>query len=294
MKANVVVLAALLGAAFPVAAQHEAGSHRDDLFTEIKPGDISADPNNLMLGADMGDVRAINNLGLLWARGVGVPAPDFNEALRWWKEAAKRGYTVSMNNIGLLYASGHGVKQDYAEAFKWWEMAAEHGDAWAMNSIGDLYENGQGVEQSYEQALEWYRRAAEAGDGLALYNLGHLYEEGWGVAKDEKAAMTWYERSADKGVALSMHRIGRLLAEGRGVPGDKAEAHAWFSVAQKYFTAEDAQDAAINAKSLATLGPTLSEQQMARSREIAANLAARIEERRKVKPLHAGPGESEV
>jgi hypothetical protein len=33
---------------------------------------------------------------------------------------------------------------------------------------------------------------------------------------------------------------------------------------------------------------------MARSHEIAANLAVRIEERRKVKPLQAGPGESEV
>lgn len=294
MKSNVVLLTALLAVAMPAAAQKDAGAHRDELFTEIKPGDISADPNNLIIGAEMGDVRAINNLGLLWARGIGVPAPDYKEALRWWKEAAKRGYTVSMNNIGLLYAGGDGVKQDYAEAFKWWEMSAEHGDPWAMNSIGDLYENGHGVEQSYALALEWYRRAAEAGDGLALYNLGHLYEEGLGVERDPTAAIGWYERSADQGVALSMSMLGRMLAEGRGVPADGAEAYAWLTVAQQYFTAEDARDAEDNALALAALAPTLTGQQMARSREIAANLRARIEERRKLRPMQAGPGEGET
>ena len=108
LNLKVVALAVLLGLALPAAAQE------DETFVEIKPGDISADPDNLIRGAEQGDVRALNNLGLLWARGVGVPAPDFKEAMRWWKEAAKRGYSLSMNNLGLLYANGHGVKQDYA------------------------------------------------------------------------------------------------------------------------------------------------------------------------------------
>ena len=294
MKSNAIMLAALLGAALPTAAQQDASTHRDPLFTEIKPGDISADPANLIAGAQMGDVRAINNLGLLWARGVGVPAPDFKEALRWWKEAAKRGYTVSMNNIGLLYASGHGVPQDYAKAREWWEMSAERGDAWAMNSIGDLYENGHGVERNYASALEWYQRAADAGDGLALYNLGHFYEAGLGVEPDAKAAMGWYERSADQGVALSMSSLGRMLVEGRGVPADPAEAHAWMTLAQGYFTGEDADDAQVNARALAALAPTLTAQQLARSGEITANLRARIEERRSRRSPQPGPGESDT
>jgi TPR repeat protein len=143
LNLEVVALAVLLGLALPAVAQE------DETFVEINPGDISADPDNLIAGAERGDVRALNNLGLLWARGVGVPAPDFKEAMRWWKEAAKRGYSLSMNNLGLLYANGHGVGQDYTQALKWWEMSAEQGDGWAMNSIGDLYENGQGVERDY-------------------------------------------------------------------------------------------------------------------------------------------------
>jgi hypothetical protein len=288
VKSKIVACMALAALALPAAAQ------QDETFIEIKPGDVSTDPNNLITGADMGDVRALNNIGLLWARGVGVPAPDFQEAMRWWKEAAKRGYSLSMNNLGLLYANGHGVKQDYAQALKWWEMSAERGDAWAMNSIGDLYENGLGVERDYEQAREWYERAAQAGDGLAMYNLGSMYENGRGVEVSFKSAMDWYERSADKGIGVAMHELGRMIAAGRGVPPDPTEAHAWLSVAGEYFTAEDQAEAARNAEALAALAPTLSGQQMERAKEIAKNLRARIEERRKVKPLQPGPDESET
>jgi TPR repeat protein len=286
VDSRAILCAVLIGAA-PAIAQEET-------FTDIQPGDTSVDPANLISGANMGDVRAINNLGLLWARGIGVDGPNFEEALRWWKEGARRGYSLSMNNIGLLYANGNGVKQNYEEAYKWWEMSAETGDAWAMNSLGDLYENGHGVQQSYSEAFAWYQRAAEGGDGLAMYNLGHFFEEGLAGQKDSKTALRWYERSADKGVAVSMHRLGLMIAEGRGQPADPAQGHAWLSVAANYFTGEDAEDAAANQQALAALSPALSALQRERSREIAANLAARIEERRKAKPVHAGPGESET
>lgn len=292
MKTALTIVALLT--AFPVAAQ-EARPNEDETFTQVKPGEISTDPANLIEGARRGDVRAINNLGLLWARGIGVEGPNFEEAMRWWKEAAKRGYTLSMNNLGLLYANGHGVKQNYEQALKWWEMAAEHGDAWAMNSIGDLYENGHGVTQSYGEAREWYERAAEGGDGLAMYNLGNFYENGLGVAPDLKRARDWYERSADKGIALSMHRLGMLTTEGRGVPADPAEGVAWLTLAGHYFGAEDAKDAADNRRALDGLTDKLSAQQSARAKEIVANLQARIEQRRKLRPFGATqPGEDET
>jgi TPR repeat protein len=267
---------------------------QEETFTEIKPGMHAADPANLIPLLERGDVRAINNIGLLWARGVGVREPNFAEALQWWKEAARRGYPVSMNNIGLLYANGHGVPQDYKEALKWWTMAAERGSAWAMNSIGDLYENGQGVTQSYADALTWYGKAADAGDGLAMYNLGALYENGHGVEQSFKTAYDWYNRAADKGIASAMHNLGKMLVEGRGFPADKAEGHAWLAVAGSYYTAEERAEAQANVEDLQVLTSGLSAGELARSLEIVKNLTARIEERRKAEPLQAGPGQSET
>ena len=288
MPIRTIALALLASLAAPVLAQ------QGETFTDITPGDISVDPANLITGANMGDVRAINNLGLLWARGVGAEGPNFAEALRWWKEGARRGYSLSMNNLGLLYANGDGVKQSYDEAYKWWEMSAETGDAWAMNSIGDLYEHGQGVEQSYAEAFAWYQRAAEGGDALGMYNLGHFHEEGLAGPKDAKAALKWYERSADKGIGVAMARLGALIADGRGQPADPAEGHAWMTVATRYFTAEDGREAQANARTLAALAAAMSPRELERAREIATNLEARIEERRKARPLQAGPGEKEV
>jgi TPR repeat protein len=230
---------------------------QEQTFTEITPGAEAVNPDNLIPLLERGDVRA-------------------------------------MNNIGLLYANGHGVPQDYKEALKWWRMASERGNAWAMNSIGDLYENGQGVEQSYAEALDWYGRAAQVGDGLAMYNLGSLYENGRGVEQSFKTAYDWYNRSADKGIASAMHNLGRMFADGRGFPADRAEAHAWLTVAGKYYGAEDKAEAEANIQDLQALATALTATELGRAREIAENLAARIEERRRAEPLQAGPGESET
>lgn len=91
-----------------------------------------------------------------------------------------------------------------------------------------------------------------------------------------------------------MHNLGKMIAAGRGVPADPAEAHAWLSLAATYFSPEDVTEAAENAKDLAALASTLSEQQMARAQEIAKNRRVVIEERRTAKPIEAGPGESET
>jgi TPR repeat protein len=283
------ILVALL-----TALSSNAPAQQDDTFSEITPGMDALDPDRLVGAVRNGDPRAMNNVGLMWAQGVGVPRVDYAEAIRWWKEAARRGYAVSMNNLGLAYANGHGVKQDYRQALRWWEMAAEQGNAWAMNSIGDSYENGLGVEQDYKQALEWYRRAAEAGDALAMYNLGNFHEKGLAVESNPKLALTWYERGADKGVALAMHAAGKLIAEGRGIPADPAEGYAWLTVAGEYFGARDKEDAGANAQALRDLAARLDPGQLARGQEIARNLRLRIEERRKLRPPTARPEESET
>ena len=141
------------------------------------------DPANLSELLRQGDVRAMNNVALLWAKGHDGKQ-SYDEAMHWWKEAAKRGYTVAMNNIGLLYAKGDGVEQDYKQAFDWWHQSAFLGNAWAMNSVGDLYENGLGIGKDLGMAMTWYQSAAEQGDPMAMYNVGLLYEAGKGVDRD--------------------------------------------------------------------------------------------------------------
>jgi TPR repeat protein len=267
-------------------------AEQEETFTNLTPGQNMLDPANLAQLLRHGDVRAMNNVGLLWAKGYNGKQ-SYVEALNWWKEAARRGYTVAMNNIGLLYAKGNGVEQDYKEAFNWWHQAAFLGNAWAMNNVGDLYENGLGVEQNLIMAMTWYQSGAAQGDRMATYNIGLLYEAGKGVDRDYAAAMNWFRKAADKGDASSMHHIGAMYAEGRGVDADPVEAHAWYSVADLRYPPEDADEAKQNRRSLDELGARLDAEQLVRAKERAGAIEALTRpvapEPAQLKPL--GPGE---
>ncbi|MGH6629029.1 MAG: tetratricopeptide repeat protein, partial [Burkholderiales bacterium] len=113
MKFKIFVLTAGLAAALSVVA-----AEQEETYTDLTPGTGVLDPARLAELVRQGDVRAMNNVGLLWAKGF-EGKQSYEEALRWWREAAKRGYTVAMNNIGLAYASGHGVETDMSQAFEW-------------------------------------------------------------------------------------------------------------------------------------------------------------------------------
>lgn len=242
---------------------------QEETFTDLTPGRDMLDPARLSELLRQNDIRAMNNIALLWAKGYDGKQ-SFEEALKWWKEAAKRGYTVAMNNIGLLYANGYGVPQDYTEAFNWWHQSAFLGNAWAMNSVGDLYENGLGTPRNLLMAMTWYQSAAEQGEPMAMYNIGVLYEAGGGVTRDDAEALAWFRKSAGRGYASAMHSIGKMYADGRSVGTDPVEALAWYSVADLRYPPEDAGEAKSNRKDIEGLTARLDAEQLARAKERAA------------------------
>ena len=259
---------------------------QEETFTNLTPGQDMLDPANLSELLRQGDVRAMNNVALLWAKGHDGKQ-SYDEAMRWWKEAAKRGYTVAMNNIGLLYAKGDGVEKDFKQAFDWWHQSAFLGNAWAMNSVGDLYENGLGIGKDLGMAMTWYQSAAEQGDPMAMYNVGLLFEAGKGVDRDLGEALSWFRRSADKGYASAMHSIGAMHAEGRGLAADPVEAYAWYSVADLRYPPEDALEATENKADLEKLAGGLSAEQLAQAQERATTLESLT---RPAPPAEQAPG----
>ncbi len=247
-----------------------AAMEQEETFTDLEPGTGMLDPANLAIMLKRGDVRAMNNVGLLWSKGYDGKQ-SHEEALRWWREAAKRGYTVSMNNIGLAYANGHGVEPDMEQALEWWLQSAFLGNAWAMNSVGDCYETGSGVGRDYAMAMTWYQSAAENGDVLGNYNIGALYEAGKGVDRDYGQALQWYRKAAGLGDASSMRSIARFYREGLGVEIDLVESYAWHRVAELRFKPLEAREADANLQEAARVAAALSPSQLEQVR-------ARVEE----------------
>ncbi|MFG1201066.1 hypothetical protein V5F29_01550 [Xanthobacter aminoxidans] len=81
--------------------------------------------------AEQGNVRAMHALAMLLSEGTLPDLngkPDWAGALKWFRTAADLGHRDSQYNLGVIYARGLGVSADAAEAWKWLDLAARQGD----------------------------------------------------------------------------------------------------------------------------------------------------------------------
>lgn len=85
---------------------------------------------------------------------------QFDRAVREFERAARAGNVEAMNNLGMAYLQGRGVPRDPTAAMAYFRDAAAQGHATAANNIGYIYENGLGVNRDHTRAQLWYRRAA--------------------------------------------------------------------------------------------------------------------------------------
>ena len=58
-------------------------------------------------------------------------APDFDETMA----AAKQGEAYAQFNLGLMYAKGDGVPENSIRAYVWWSMAKTQGDTDAAETL---------------------------------------------------------------------------------------------------------------------------------------------------------------
>src|SRR5919107_1027314 len=59
--------------------------------------------------AERGDSTAMLTLGMLYLRGAGV-RQDYAAALKWWRDAAALGNIRAQNNIGVIFRDGLGME----------------------------------------------------------------------------------------------------------------------------------------------------------------------------------------
>ena len=183
--------------------------------------------------AQQGDANAEYNLGLLYARGQGVPQ-DYKQAAAWYEKAAQQDVPAAEYNLGVMYANGQGVPANPQEASKWFLKAAQKGVGEAVAGLATVYSEGEGAFRNYAEAEKYYRQAAEAGVASAAFNLGVMYDVGQGVQQSYSEALKWYHQAADAGYASAMTNIAILYYNGQGVKRDLSQAYIWFARAQAH------------------------------------------------------------
>lgn len=205
--------------------------------------------NHFKLAADLGNINAFFNLGLIYQRGLsGIDKSITNaEAIEWYGKAAEKGDLEAMRKLGWLLI--HAAKpmeqpQSIQRGVHWLRIAAERGDIDAMVILGinnrkDRKE-GSPPKISDEEALRWFALAADLGDSCAMANLGLLYAKGEVPGVDTTQAVAtgfkYLKEAADR--CLEEAKLQLSLIK-NGTPAALAAAQANVETVKRFKDAVD-------------------------------------------------------
>jgi len=150
----------------------------------------------------------------------------YERAFEELKALAEAGDAEAQNRYGLCFEYGYGTKVILKNAVYWYEQAAKQGYSYGQYNLAECYYDGRGVKQNTRVAVKWFRKAAEGGHATAQYELGLFYLDGEGVAKNPYEAYNWISKSAAQGNVDALNQLAYCYAEGVGTDADMGMAHA--------------------------------------------------------------------
>ena len=92
----------------------------------------------IQMAAQRGDASSQNTLGVMYAKGVGVPV-NYVRAAYWFQKSADQRYAAAIYHLGVLYKAGpDGIRQDLARADNLFTASALAGYRPTMNQLQQL------------------------------------------------------------------------------------------------------------------------------------------------------------
>jgi hypothetical protein len=165
------------------------------------------------MAADRGDADAMDLVGWMYFRGVGVAGnPDI--AVGYFKAAAGKSAAACWN-LGQCYFAAQGVEQDVPKALELWKKAAAMGHGRAASAAAMAYLAGEGVAPDPAQARKLAERAAELRDPGGLVLMGELHFREGDLDK-ARAAWTAVAKTKPVGVTGQPTQPGDQLAAQQG------------------------------------------------------------------------------
>lgn len=112
---------------------------------------------------DRSDVDIQFMMGWCLANDKGFSPGQYQNALGWYESAAKQGSSAALNNIGDMYERGLGVPVNYQKAGEYYLKSAQMNNAWGNRNYGRLVELGKGFNIDLNVAKGWYQAAVKIG-----------------------------------------------------------------------------------------------------------------------------------
>ncbi len=113
---------------FQSAIGHEPNGHLSNAETVLL----------IQMAAQKGDASSQNALGVMYAKGYGVPL-NYVRAAYWFTKSADQRFAAAIYSLGVLYQKGPtGIRQDLAKANNYFTASALAGYRPTMNQLQDL------------------------------------------------------------------------------------------------------------------------------------------------------------
>lgn len=186
----------------------------------------------LRVAADSGNLDAGADLANLVMRDPDR-AQEAEAVPGWFRDAAQGGDFVAAFNLGLCFAKGVGVQQDDRKAAQWVRRAAEE-VAEAQYMYGRILQDGRGVPVDLREARIWFARAAAAGVPDARVALAEMLLNGDGGAPMPDMAVQLFTLAAKAGHPSAMYALGVLYDTGGPLPKDAGESRKWLNAAASH------------------------------------------------------------
>ncbi|MBQ4369161.1 MAG: sel1 repeat family protein, partial [Candidatus Methanomethylophilus sp.] len=203
--------------------------------------------------AEGGDLRAYNNLGLIYRDRNGSEHNDHGAVVFFQKGNLQEFYPCQCN-LASMYEKGLDVTRDCETASTLFKRAARQGSLTAKRSLAEMYSFGLGVNQSETVARHLYLEAARWGDPEAvaflsgeeyegpsydpvppspttpmeMLALGLRYLDGSTIGLSFPSAVFWLESAAKAGSTAAMFVLGQIYENGYGTERSSKVAMKWY------------------------------------------------------------------
>lgn len=95
----------------------------------------------IQTAAIRGDASSQNTLGVMYAKGIGVPL-NYVRAAYWFSKSGDQRYAAALYHLGVLYKKGpDGIRQDLSKANDYFTASALAGFRPTMNQLGELLDS---------------------------------------------------------------------------------------------------------------------------------------------------------
>lgn len=165
---------------------------------------------DLQLLADECDLRAIEELGIRYLKGIGVKQ-DVEEAHILLAQAANLGSTRADRLLGDYHLARREVFSEVRAAMRWYKRGSDSGDLKSTCLLGRCYEYD--YVPSPRQAREYYREAADKGETMGLRFLAYSHLQEAGEEGDYGPAIQYLTKAVEHGDVLAMVELGLLYKQ---------------------------------------------------------------------------------